>query len=211
MTGVYTFSSPVNTNEMVGIITRVVTAIGGKSRVSGDVVTASWYSRRFMTVLPQKFVFYVGKDMVRVVTSCAHGMIAWNAKLGGPVRLWDDFVIALEKTYPKLDFQIKSGDYHIVSAKIMSDGIEQTFVSKSINRPSIGGALVGSMLFGDIGALIGASAGTTMTSGRMKTVFSQNVLVLVRYSNGLIVEGSISKKSGVYNLILANMSELDEH
>ena len=207
---IYTFTSPVDTSEMVNIIVGVVEKIGGKSKVSGNTITAKWRSRRFKTILAKRFTFYVGKDMVRVVTPCGFNYIEWEWKCYGLIRLWDDFVVCLTQMYPDLDFQLKSGKYHIVSAKIMSDGIEQTFSSTSVRSPSIGRALIGGALFGEVGAIVGASHSRTHTSGSTKTVFSRDVLVSVRYSNGLNVEGTISKKSRVYNQILANLSELTD-
>jgi len=208
--GTYTFYSPVDTNEMIEIIKKVVADLGGKSSFYNGAVFAKWRSKRFKTIFAKRFTFYVGKDVVRVVTPCVNHYIDWESKCYGLIRLWDDFVVRLTQMYPNLDFQIKSGDYRIVSAKFMSDGIEQTFTSTSTTSPSIGRALIGGALFGGAGAIVGSNYTTTQSSGQTQTVFSRDILVAVRYSNGLNIEGSISKTSNVYNLILANLSELSE-
>lgn len=207
----YTFYSPVDTNETIDIITKVVKEIGGKASVSGNVIIAKWRSRKFHTVFPSKFTFYVGKDMVRVVNGSSEcNLIVWQSKYAGFSNVWNDFVKTLLQVYPNMDFHLESGDYRIVSAKIMSDGIEQTFSSSSVTSPSIARALIGGALFGGVGAIVGGSRSTTVTSGSTNAVFSKDVLVAVRYSNGLNSEGKISKYSSVYNQILANLSELSE-
>lgn len=208
---IFTFRSPVDTNEMINIITRVVSELEGKTQIDGNVVTAKWRSYKYQTIFSKKFTFYVGKDVVRVVTNDSttmYGNIKWEFKCAGIVQLWDEFVRFLTLMFPNLNFEIKKGVFHIVSANIISDGVEQTFSSTSTTSPSISRALIGGALFGGAGAIVGGSRSKTHTSGTTKTVFSKDVLVAVRYSNGLNIEGSISKTSTVYHQILANLSEL---
>ena len=210
---VYTFKSPVDRGETIDIITKVVTILNGKYKVEGNIVTAKWRSKRYQTFLPVKFTFYVGADVVRVVTSessCDKDVIKWEYRCVGITRVWDDFVITLTLSCPQYDFGLSSGSFHIVSAKFMTNGIEQQFHSVSFNRPSIGGAVVGGALFGDVGAIIGSGRGTTYTSGTTTSSFSNSVLVKLRYSNGLILEGELSTKSKVYNRIFVDLSELSE-
>lgn len=204
---VFTFSSPVHTNAMVQMIAQVVHNIGGVATISDNVVHAKWKSARFRTTFAKRFTFYVGTDIVRVTSNATlnASVITWKSECLGLARIWDDFVSRLLETYPNLDFQLHSGAYQIVSAKLMSNGIEQTFSATSTASPSLSRALIGGALFGGAGAVVGGSYSTTQTTGVTNTTFTNSVLVAVRYSNGLTMEGSITKNSYVYNQIMVNM------
>ena len=208
---IFTFHSPTDMGETIEMIVKSVTALKGKAKVRDNLVIARWRSKRSRTIFRHKFKFYVGKDMVRVVTgddSRACRRIKWELKCRSMIHLWDDFVISLSNMFPDLNFELESGRFHIVSAKIMSDGIEQVFSSTSVSTPSIGGALIGGALFGGVGAIVGGSGGRTRTSGTTRSAFSDKVLVAVRYSNGMNLEGEVSKRSAVYNKIIVSLSEL---
>lgn len=207
---IFTFHSPVNNDEMVSIIEKVVLSLNGKTKIDGGVVTAKW-SYRGTTTFPHKYTFYVGKNVVRVTTNdmndAYYKKIKWEFKCNPVAKLWNEFITVLAHLYPDLDFWLEPNTFHIESAKIMSDGMEQTFSSAAVSRPSIGGALVGGALFGGVGAIVGGSRSTTRTTGTTNTVFSDTVAVVVRYSNGFNLEGSISKKSPVYNKIIVGLCE----
>ena len=207
---VFTFHSPVDTTETVKVITKVVSVLSGKTKVEGNVITAIWW-REGATLFPHKFKFFVGKNLVRVVTgdfsSAYYKRIKWEFNNNPVLKVWSEFVRVLTQTFPNLNFELEPGKFHIVSAKIMSDGMEQTFTAKSVKTPSITGALLGGAIFGGVGAIIGGSGGKTRTSGSTNTVFSGNVLVRARYSNGFILEGTVSTKSTLYNRILVNLNE----
>lgn len=211
----FTFHSPVDTKETIQMIAKSVSELNGSTKLDGNVVIAKWRSHKYQTVFPHKFTFYVGKDMVRVVTSASsmlnsiYRSIKWEYKKFQVVILWDEFIKTLGQIYSGVDFELEAGDFHIVSAKIMSDGIEKTFTSKSVSKPSIAGALIGGAFFGGVGAIVGGSRSKTLTSGKTGTFFSKQVLVAVRYSNGLNLEGEISKESPVYNRILAGLCEMN--
>ena len=140
----------------------------------------------------------------------AYQKIKWEFRCNPVLKLWNVFVKELTHLYPDLSFEISCDEFQIVSAKILSDGIEQTFSSKSVTKPSIGGALLGGALFGDVGAIIGGSRTKTHTTGTSTSTFSSDVLVRVRYSNGFNLEGTISKKSSVYNSILVGLSDTSD-
>lgn len=213
MQRVFTFYSPVDQKKMIGIITNTITNFGGKVKVSGNIVTAKW-SFQGITAFRHKFVFYVGKDIVRVTTNDSqkayYKAIKWEYRLNKVMSIWDGFVIALRNSHANLDFGLEHGKFYMVSAKIMSDGIEQTFSSTSVTNPSIGGALIGGALFGGVGAIVGGSRSKTRTSGTTKAKFSNKVLVKARYSNGLNIDGEVSKKSETYNRIMAGLCEVTE-
>lgn len=212
---VFTFHSQVEPKEMIEIITRVVSKLEGKTKIDGNIVTAKWKCPN-ITAIQHKFVFYVGENVVRVVTGDSYwsnyARIKWEYKsLTIVLKLWDEFITTMMLMYRNLDFELERGKFHITSAKLMSNGIEQTYASVSISRPSIGGALIGGALFGDVGAIVGGSGGKTRTIGGSSSGFVDTVLLKVRYSNGLNLEGKISKTSSIYHKIVTGLVETKEN
>ena len=217
---VFTFYSPKDVNETCNMIKDVIKSINGKIRKErNNVIEAHWRSSKFITVTPTRFVFYVGKDMVRVlmlhsVSSALFSaafdngtpMITMERGVSGLERVWDEFIKGLCKKYPMIDFGLVPGKASLDAVRIVGDGIEQVFTSTSWNRPSWGGALLGGLLFGDTGAILGGMSGTTITRGSTTTRFSNEVLATVRYTNGLTFDGGMMKNSPTYNEIMVNMS-----
>jgi hypothetical protein len=207
---VFTFYSQVEPHETIEIISKVVSELKGKVKIDGNVVIAKWRCNN-TTTFRHKFTFYVGKDVVRVVTKDSqelfYNRIKWEFGLNAVLRVWDGFIKTLEQMYTDMNFELESGKFHITSAKLMSNGIEQTYSSVSISKPSIGGALLGGALFGGVGAIVGGSGGKTHTIGGTSSNFSDTFLVKVRYSNGLNLEGTISKMSDIYHKIVAGLIE----
>ena len=204
---VFTFHSPVEPIETVEMIKKAVSSLEGKTKLKGNVLVAKWRISIWNNFT--KFNFYIGKNEIRVTTEYWKSItgIKWERKCKGVFATWNGFVKSLLQL--NSDFDLETGNFHIVSAKIVSDGVEQEYSSTSKTKPSIGGALVGGALFGGVGAIVGASRSKTTTWGSSTTVFSGYYLVAVRYSNGLCLEGEISKKSSVYNQIVANMDRSD--
>ena len=211
---IFTFVSPLEISETITTIKTVVESIGGKiKKEQNNVIHAQWRSKKYSTMLPVKCTFYVGHDMVRAIidktVQPTNGnnmpIIKSERKLQTWERVWDEFVEGLNK-YTDVDFGLKSGTAIIDSAQIISDGIEQVFTSTSQNSPSYGGALLGGALFGDTGAIIGSMNSRTTTRGNTTYRFSNKVLARVRYTNGLVLEGELKKKSSTYNEIMVNMS-----
>ena len=211
---VFTFYSQVEPHETIEIISKVVSELKGKTKIDGNVVIAKWRCNN-TTTFRHKFTFYVGKDVVRVVTKDSqepfYSHIKWEFRLNAVLRVWDGFIKTLEQMYPDMNFELESGKFYIVSAKLMSNGIEQTYSSVSISKPSIGGALLGGALFGGVGAIVGGSGGKTHTIGGTSSDFANTFLVKVRYSNGLNLEGKISKTSSIYHKIVTGMVESNEN
>lgn len=211
----YAFSSPWNSDVTSNVIKYTVESMGGKvTVVSQNCLRATWrtqpyHSKRFHTVLPSTFMFYVGDGIVRAVIGTGeYNIIAMRFNLTGLQIIWNAFIESLMSAAPGVDFGIKPGDAELVEAHFVGDGTKQVFVSATRHSPSWGGAAIGGLLFGTVGALIGGSGGTSYTSGSTFTRFSNEVLVKARYSNGLLAEGVILKKNQVYNEIVVNMSRL---
>lgn len=210
---VITFYSPVDTNETIEIIKNTVLALNGKIKIEGNLIKAKWKSPRYKTLFAKSFTFYVGKEVVRVVMNDGKDgnlRIKWERKCKEVFLVWDEFIKELTESYHDLNFELETGNYHIVSVKLMSDGIEQVSTSTSVSRPSIGGALIGGALFGGVGAIVGGSGGKTRTQGSTRTDISGVILLAVRYSNGLNLEGSILKTNSVYDKIMAGFCEVIE-
>lgn len=214
---VYTFRSPWGINETLGVIKLTVESMHGSvKQISPSCLEAKWrtqpyHSKQYHTVFPSKYIFYVGEGIVRaVIGNASLDIITMRFKIGGPQIVWNAFVESLVKIAPGVDFGIRPGNVELVEAQIVSDGIEQVFVSTTHHSPSWGGAALGGLLFGTAGAIIGGSAGTSYTSGRSSTRFSNEVLVKGRYSNGLLAEGVLQKNNPVYHEIMVSMSRLSD-
>ncbi len=208
---IYTFHSPLDKAETLRVIERAVKSIYGKvKQISPSCLQAKWRSPYFRKLFPSKFMFYVGDGIVRVVegTGTTQMLNMGPFKVAGHSTLWNSFVVSLVKTAPGVDFGIKPGEFELVEVQFFGDGTEQVFVSTTHHSPSWGGAALGGLLFGTAGAIIGGSGGTSYTSGKVSTRFSNEVLARGRYSNGLITEYVISKDSHLYHEIMVNMSRL---
>lgn len=209
---VYTFHSPWGVDETCNVIKRTVRSMYGKvKQISPGCLEATWrtrpcHSKQYHTVFPSKFRFYVGDGIVRAVIGNADfNIIVMRFNLGGLQIVWNAFLESLMKVAPDVDFGVRPGKVELVTAQFVGDDIEQVFVSNTIHSPSWGGAIIGGLLFGTAGAIIGGTSGTSYTTGRSSTQFSNSVLVKARYSNGLLAEGRLYKNNPAYNEILVNM------
>ena len=215
---VYTFCTPWDAEKTLEAIEFTVKSMNGKvKRTSPGCLEAKWrtqpcHSKQYYTVFPSKFMFYVGDGVVRAVIGNANfSIFVMRFKLGnGLMIVWNAFMESLMKVFPGVDFGLRPGNVELVTVQFVGDSIEQAFVSTTINSPSWGKAALGGLLFGTAGAIIGGTAGTSYTTGQSSTMFSNNVLARGRYSNGLLVEGTILKSSPVYQEIMVNMSRLSD-
>lgn len=214
---VYTFCTPWEMEETCNVIKLTVESMGGKVKmVSPGCLKAKWrtgrqHSKRFYSVSPSKFRFYVGDGVVRVITGRNDSqVIPMRFKIGKIHIVWNAFIESLLKIAPDVDFGLTPGNAELVAIQFVGEGIEETFVSTTRHSPSYGGAILGGMLFGPAGAIIGGSAGSSYTTGKSSTRLSGSVMARARYSNGLISEGTIYKNSSTYQEIMVNMSRLSK-
>lgn len=210
---VYTFRSPLGIDATCDVIKATVESMRGKVKtISPGCLEATWrtqpyHSKQYHTVFPSKFRFYVGDGIVRAVTGSGNfEIILMRFRIGGPQIIWNAFVESLISTAPGVDFGIKAGDVELVAAQFVGGETEEVFVSSTMHSPSLGKAVLGGLLFGAPGAIVGGSYGTSYTTGKSSTQFSNTVLVKARYSNGLLAEGKLHKNSPAYNEIVVNMS-----
>lgn len=216
---IYTFRTPWNAETTFNVISATIAHMNGKvKRLSPGCLEATWrtqpfHSKQLYTVFPSKFAFYVGGDgIVRAVTGSGTAQTL-------PVRyrflttihiVWNAFIESLLCIAPGVDFGLTPGVPELVAIRLYGDGTEQVFVSTTRSAPSWTGAVLGGMLFGPVGAIIGASGGHSYTSGRSTTRFSNEILAKARYSNGLIAEGALVRNSPAYHEIMVNMHTLSD-
>ena len=212
MSALFTFNSPMETTETCKIIKDVIASIGGKLKFErGNIIEATWRSPKFKTLFPSRFAFYVGANMVRVTMSTGVWReIMYERGRGGADEIWHKFVEELLSQHPSIDFGLSLDRVVMEYVKFFGDGTEQVFTSHSRSKPSLGGAIVGGLLFGSTGAILGGMNTRTVTSGRTITRFSNTILATCRYTNGLVLNGEITVHSPFYNEIMANMSQLTE-
>lgn len=215
---VYTFRSPLSVDETCKVIMRTVRSMyGSVKQISPGCIEAKWrtqpcHSKQYHTVFASKFRFYVGEGIVRAVIGNGNfNIIVSRFKLGGLQIVWNAFIESLLKVAPDIDFGLRPGAVDLVAVQFVGDGVEQVFVSTTVNSPSWGKAALGGLLFGTAGAIIGGTAGTSYTTGQTSTRFSNQVLTKARYSNGLLAEGMLLKSSPTYQEIMVNMSRLSEN
>lgn len=192
-----TFYSPKSVEETKFAIMDVVKELNGKiNKVDGNNIYAEWRSKRFMKLMPTKFTFFVGPDMIRVIVggSSLKGNgtlpVVKELRLAQDWYLWDDFVIKLRELYPSDDFCLKSGKPTIDTIKFLSDGVEKVYTTSTWYSDSI-------PLFPG-----GISRGVTTSEAKM----SNKLLAQVRYTNGYTYEGVINRNSALYQEIIVNMS-----
>lgn len=115
-------------------------------------------------------------------------------------RTYDMFLTALEEM--DILVPVVTGEPYIVTASQIGGGVEQRFDSRQ--SVSVSGAVIGSFLFGDLGAVAGAYGGPTR--GKMKSVLSNSALFTICYSNGMIEEREIKKGTKEYAEIMAKLN-----
>ena len=215
---VFTFQSPVDASQTTNIIRRVVESMNGKIEcVSSGHLIGAWrtqknHSKQFHSILPTKCHFYIGTDMIRAVisTSVSPDMIGTYRYLRKEEIVWNAFIESLIEEYPDIEFSLKPGQPMLDAVQFVGDGTEQIYVSKSCERPSWSGVILGGILLGTTGVMLGAMSGTSHSKGATSTRFSDTLLARARYSNGLCVEGTVIRNSSAYHEILADMTRLSK-
>lgn len=120
---------------------------------------------------------------------------------------WDLFLRALFAAYPDIDFGVKTanGKPGVVGVLDLQGDTKQVAFSTTKASASLGGFLIGNALFGTAGAIVGGLSGTEHTATDVRTVYSDELLVRIIYSNGRLWEGAVNKGSPLFNEIMVNM------
>ena len=192
----YCFVSPFPTLDTLNTISGVVASIGevnsieprhsvlqGKIRISSK-------NRKPVT-------FYVERNDERCkVRAC----FSWSAN----DDWWDLFLHTLFEMYPGVDFGVSlaKGDPVVAGVLNLRGDTKEVYYSQTSGGTSLGGFLLGGALFGDAGAIVGGLSGQQRTVTNSRTVYSNEVLVRVIYSNGRLWEGPVLRGTQLYNEIM---------
>lgn len=116
------------------------------------------------------------------------------------LQTYDRFLVALEKS--GLDIPVVPGKPYIVKTVAIGGGVDQEFVGKQ--SLSIGGATLGGLMFGDLGAIIGSFRGPI--KGKTKSRLSNSSFFLICYSNGMVEEKEVRKNTKLYAEVMAKLN-----
>ena len=210
-----TFHTPWRAGETIEAIEKTVTSLGGKVKLkSPGCLVCKWRIHpEHKLEFRYKSTFYVGQDMVRVIIKedIEPTSIKRTFRMTKKLKYWNTFIEQLHVLYPDVEFGLTPGKPMVAAVRFHGDGTMQVFTSTTHNSPSIGGAVIGGLLFGTAGALIGASGGKSSTEGYSQVEFSHSIPTTVRYTNGLVIEGSLRRNSPLYHEIMVNMSQLNDN
>lgn len=208
----FTFQTPWDMTENCRVIKDTIAAMNGKVREkSPGYLKGKWRIRPDHKMdFYLRCKFYVGDNLVRAIIKedIQYTTIRKFRRLTKEMKLWNTFIEYLLKLHPGVEFGLTPGVPTISAVRFYGDGTEMVYTSTTQNSPSLSGALVGGMLFGEAGAIIGSTKGHSHTTGTSHVAFAKSVLAQVRYSSGLILEGSIDKSSKLYQEIMVNLNRL---
>ena len=208
---IYSFFTPLDKVETCAAIKTAIAAIGGTIKeISPFTFSGKWRAKQQSTVFPQKYTFYVDEGTVRAIWGAETPIAFLNTGFvpRGPQAVWNCLIESLLHLYPQYDFGLVPGNVELVAIEFLGDAAEEVLIAKTTHTPSLAGAIVGGELFGPVGAIIGSSYGTSRTTITSKVKYADCVLARGRFSNGLLAQGRISKKSRVYREILEKMDQL---
>lgn len=116
------------------------------------------------------------------------------------LQAYDRFLVSLEQS--GLEIPVVPGKPYIVTTVSIGGGIEQKYTS---TQPfSVGGAVMGGLLFGDLGAIVGGYGRTR--KGQTKSFLSNSAFFLLCYSNGMIEEKEVRKNTKLYAEVMAKLN-----
>ena len=211
---VHIFHTPWGVDETCEAIATTVRLMNGRvTKLPRGRLKAKWKTNlKKCGAFDHTCMFYVGEGMVRAVTDFKDTelIVMEFRKLTKPLKFWDIFLVYLTGRYPDVNFGVTPGIPSLFAIRFVDDGMEQVMVSKTINRPSLGGAALGGMLFGTAGAIIGGSSGKSYTTTTVRNQVSSLRYAMVMYSNGLIFRGKMINNGSLYQEIMANMGRLSD-
>lgn len=207
----FTFTTDMTPGETAAAIKNTISEMGGRtkgpdSNFVGRFRIPKGWKPAYHTILKSKFRFYVGKNGVRAVlrASSTTGICVGEHKPIGEERVWDAFIRMFLSLYPECGANIAPGMIRFDTVKVKEGADIYTYSATTRNAPSIGGAILGGAVAGDIGALIGASAGNSKTTATVTAQKNPKVRVIARYTNGHNQDAELYKESQRYHEIMAN-------
>lgn len=195
---VYSFQFTVNGdyNAVANAVRAAVGSLGRKvkEKAGGEFTFSSPVPGKSVTV---KFVLYLSES--NHVTTMRF-MCNTDTSKRYVLSAYDRFLIALEDS--GLEVPVVPGKPYIVTTVSLGGGLAQQYTSRQ--QFSVGGAMVGGMLFGDLGVLIGGYSRPMQT--RSRTVLSGSEFFLLCYSNGMVEEREVKKDSKLYAEVMAKLN-----
>lgn len=207
----FTFTTNMTPEKAAAAIKNTISKMGGStkgpdSNFVGKFRIPKGWKPAYHTILKSKCCFYVGKNGVRAVlrASGTTGICVGEHQPIAEERVWDAFIRMFLSLYPKCGANIEPGTVRFDTVQIQDGADIYTYYATTRSTPSIGGAILGGAVAGDVGALIGASAGSSKTVATVVAEKNPKVRVIARYTNGYNQDTELYKGSQRYHEILVN-------
>lgn len=207
----FTFTTNMTPEKAAAAIKNTISQMGGStkgpdSNFVGRFRIPKGWKPAFHTILKSKCRFYVGKNGVRAVlrASGTTGICVGEHQPIAEERVWDAFIRMFLSLYPECGANIEPGIVRFDTVKVQDGADIYTYSATTRSTPSIGGAILGGAVAGDVGALIGASAGSSKTVATVVAEKNPKVRVIARYTNGYNQDTELYKGSQRYHEILVN-------
>lgn len=207
----FTFTTNMTPEKTAAAIKNTILQIGGStkgpdSNFVGRFRIPKGWKPAFHTILKSKCRFYVGKNGVRAVlrVSSTTGTCVGEHQPIAEERVWDAFIRMFCSLYPECGADIEPGVVRFDKVTVQDGADIYTYSATTRSTPSIGGAILGGAVAGDVGALIGASAGSSKTVATVVAEKNPKVRVIARYTNGYNQDTELYKGSQRYHEILVN-------
>nr|DAU28076.1 MAG TPA: hypothetical protein [Caudoviricetes sp.] len=207
----FTFTTNMTPEKAAAAIKNTISQMGGStkgpdSNFVGRFRIPKGWKPAFHTILKSKCRFYVGKNGVRAVlrASGTTGICVGEHQPIAEERVWDAFIRMFLSLYPECGANIEPGKICFDTVKVQDGEDIYTYSATTRSTPSIGGAILGGAVAGDVGALIGASAGSSKTVATVVAEKNPKVRVIARYTNGYNQDTELYKGSQRYHEILVN-------
>lgn len=207
----FTFTTNMTPEKAAAAIKNTISQMGGStkgldSNFVGRFRIPKGWKPAYHTILKSKCCFYVGKNGVRAVlrASGTTGICVGEHQPIAEERVWDAFIRMFLSLYPECGANIEPGTVRFDTVKVQDGEDIYTYSATTRSTPSIGGAILGGAVAGDVGALIGASAGSSKTVATVVAEKNPKVRVIARYTNGYNQDTELYKGSQRYHEILVN-------
>ena len=207
----FTFTTNMTPEKAAAAIKNTISQMGGStkgpdSNFVGRFRIPKGWKPAYHTILKSKCCFYVGKNGVRAVlrASGTTGICVGEHQPIAEERVWDAFIRMFLSLYPECGANIEPGKVRFDTVTVQDGADIYTYSAKTRSTPSIGGAILGCAVAGDVGALIGASAGSSKTVATVVAEKNPKVRVIARYTNGYNQDTELYKGSQRYHEILVN-------
>lgn len=199
----YCFISPMNYESTMNMLQKVLGNIGkikSVDSVHGRIIT------RLDTDNPNAINvdYYIERSDVKCKVRAVFHKIAnddwWDLVIAALIGN----LVAEKSPITSIEVTAANGHPHIASVLYLGGDTHQVHNFTTKNSPSLGGFLVGGILFGEAGAVVGGLSGKSRTRGTSITQFSNSQLVRLIYNNGRLWEGEVKKNSPMYQEIMVN-------